>query len=208
MKKIVILIAASLMAVATVSAGNNNLPFLKFGFKGGVTIEKQNVKFSELSMDWLENTLNDASTGYHVGITARVKIPVIPVFVQGELLYNWNNIKVEDSVSEVSTKIKTHYFSVPVLVGVGIGFGDTARIRANAGPVFNFASKVSEGDLSLDYIADAISKPAVGWTAGVGVDLFGLMIDGRYNGQFKKNSAAEGNTGKPASWSVSVGFLF
>ena len=205
MKKIFVLILTLTVATTALSAGNNNsLPFIKFGAKFGLTPEKQNVSFPS-TWGAVEDILNDTHTGYYAGITARVKIPLIPIFVQGELLYNWNNI----NVPLFDTKIKTRYFSAPVLVGFGIGVGDTARIRINAGPVFNFGTNVSWKNSSLDFMEGILEKPAVTWTAGVGVDFFGLMIDARYNGQFKKNEASlENIDAKPTSWTFSIGFLF
>lgn len=206
MKKIVTLILALTVTTTALMAGNNNsLPFIKFGAKFGLTSEKQNVNLS--SMDNIEKFLNDASTGYHAGITARVKIPLIPVFVQGEFLYNWNNININTGL--INSKVKIRNFSAPVLVGLGIGAGDVARIRINAGPVFNFGTNISWNDNSLDFLDGLLDKPAVTWTAGVGVDFFGIMIDARYNGQFKKNEASFQNIdSKPTSWTVSIGFLF
>lgn len=202
MKKITILIA-TLLATTFIATAGNNAPFIKFGAKFGITSEKQNVTLKD---NGLQDILNDASTGYHAGITARVKIPVVPIHVQGEFLYNWNKLSKDP-------KIKLSYFSAPVLAGVGIGIDGMANIRVQLGPVFNFGNKITTGNDEIAILETLLQKPAVTWAAGLGVDFLGIMIDARYNGQFKTNkvtlSDLPGNIdAKPTSWTVSIGFMF
>lgn len=56
-------------------------------------------------------------------------------------------------------------------------------------------------------------KQTVTWTAGIGVDLFNIMVDIRYNGVFSKKDIA--NIGdlasintRPTSWTFTIGYLF
>lgn len=200
MKKFAIIVASVIFAVTAASAGNNNSPFLKVGAKFGIGVENQNTKLIDAVKDY-QDILNDPATTYHVGLTLRLSLPLLPVFVQGEALYNWSRIKSDDASVNIST------FNAPVLVGLGLGLGDMARLRINAGPVFNFNTNVSLDGFETD-LSDILKKPTVTWTAGVGADLLGLMLDVRYNGQFKDNKVEIGNMARPSSWSVSVGFMF
>ena len=83
--------------------------------------------------------------------------------------------------------------------------------KAHGNTVFNVNSnsKVNVAGASVE--SDELFKKSIGWTAGAGVDIFGVTIDFRYNGQFKDSEGefvgAE-TAVKSQNWSVSVGYLF
>ncbi len=203
MKKIVILSMALFLSYA-VSAG---LPFVSVGVKAGIVTEKQKMDWSYPSVDMF----NKATTGYHAGIVLRVDLPVIPIYFQPELLYNWSKIKSPTPPADGSSlgNVNLSNFNVPVLVGVGFGSAKMLKIRANVGPVFNLAStaKVEHLDPAHSGLTDVLKKNSVSWTAGVGIDLVGIMFDVRYNGVFKKTKV-DNITASPRSWTFSLGYLF
>ncbi len=197
MKKLVILSFALLLSYGA-TAG---LPFISLGVKAGLSAEKQNVNWADMN----PGKLNNSAMGYHAGIVLRVDLPVLPIFVQPELLYNWSKIK-SDNASTIGD-VKLSNFNVPVLVGVGFGSAKMIKLRANLGPVFNLASTAKVGDMTDSDIANALKKNTVTWTAGIGIDLLGIMLDARYNGSFKKTKVAA-ISAHPNSWTFSLGYLF
>ena len=138
-----------------------------------------------------------------------------PIYVQGELVYDWGKFKGVQLAEGLSTSdVTTNNLSIPVLVGVGIGSSNIVKIRANLGPVFNVMSTAKFSNLkNAESYENVFHRPAVTWTAGIGVDLFNIMVDVRYNGVFKKKeitkvgALASVNT-TPTSWTISVGYLF
>ena len=96
------------------------------------------------------------------------------------------------------TSVTTNNFSVPVLVGVGIGSSNFVKVRANVGPVFNLVSTANFSNVeNVADLENMFRKQTVTWTAGIGVDLFNIMVDIRYNGVFSKKDIA--NIGDLAS---------
>ncbi len=201
MKKVLLTLVMVAAASMWSAQAGNNLPFIKFGIKAGITSDQKKVETEHLG-----DLFKNSSTGYHVGAMVRVDVPLLPLYVQPEVIYTMNKFGEEGITASVNS------LDVPVLVGAGIGLGTTAKVRVNAGPVFNVntSSKVDAGALELEG-GDDLFKKSMGWTAGAGVDLFGVTVDFRYNGQFKDNEgdfAGVKESIKSNSWSVSVGFLF
>lgn len=190
-----------ILATATVwsAQADNRIPFISFGVKAGITSDQTKVDGGSLG-----TLFENAKTGYQIGAVLRVDVPLLPIYVQPELLYSTSKFG-EDSMTA-----SVNHIDVPVLLGFGVGIGTTAKVRINAGPVFNVnsSSKIKMGDTDLS--SDLFDKE-VGWTAGAGVDLLGFTVDFRYNGQFKDSEGEfVGATSaiKSQNWSLSVGYLF
>lgn len=210
MKKITVFAAALLISVSAMAGNNYKLPFVSFGIKAGYTTNQQKIDYKTLLN--AESIKRNAS-GFNAGIVARVDFPLLPIYVQGELLYDWGRYK-DVPLSDFTTNVTTNNFSVPVLVGVGIGSSNFVKIRANLGPVFNLVStaKFSNTD-NVANLENMFRKQTVTWTAGIGIDLFKIMVDVRYNGVFSKKDIAKigdlmsVNT-RPTSWTFTIGYLF
>jgi hypothetical protein len=197
MKKIITLALALFVSYAAMA----DLPFISMGVKIGLAAEKQKMDWGNLSTDMF----NKATTGYHAGIVLRVDLPVLPIYFQPEILYNWSRIKSENA--DTLGDVKLSNFNVPLLAGVGFGSAKMLKLRANIGPVFNLASQAKIGDTEYSDLADALRKNTVTWTAGVGIDIIGIMFDVRYNGAFKKTKVND-ITVSSSSWTFSLGYLF
>ncbi len=218
MKKISVLILAVLFSATSFANTNSSLPFFSFGLKAGFTTNQSKVDLSVLQS---VSSIKSNASGFHVGGVARLDFPLLPIYVQGELLYDWGKYKsinmkdVSSFLPDIQKDITVNNFSVPVMVGVGIGSSNIVKIRANLGPVFNLVSTASIKDLeNAADIEKAFTRPTVTWTAGIGIDLFNIMVDVRYNGVFSKKeikNVGEGlasiNT-RPTSWTFSIGYLF
>src|SRR5699024_2197604 len=128
--------AALLISVSAMAGNNYKLPFVSFGIKAGYTTNQQKIDYKTLLN--AESIKRNAS-GFNAGIVARVNFPLLPIYVQGELLYDWGRYK-DVPLSGFTTNVTTNNFSVPVLVGVGIGSSNLVNIRANLGPAFKLVS--------------------------------------------------------------------
>lgn len=198
MKRLLVFIVA-LSIASTATAG---LPFISMGVKAGLTSETPRATVDNITLT------SNASTGFHAGLVLRADIPLLPIYVQPELLYNWN--KYKDQTNTIGD-VKLNSFNIPVMIGAGFGSSKIVKIRANAGPVFNLASNVTLANTNSEALRQAFRRPSVTWSAGVGVDLIGIMVDLRYNFQGSKNREDDGThiiTYKPQSWSLSLGYLF
>lgn len=218
MKKFFILLTALCLTVSVCSAQKAAKPknnILRFGAKFGMNFEEMNFK---TNAEGIKDLISNKSTGYYAGIVARVKIPVVPIFIQPEFMYNWgviktNNITVPEGEPSITGSIKTQNFSIPVMVGLSFGNARVFNFRIQAGPVFNFATIVDIKGTNLGNLGDAFVKDTIAWSAGIGFDIFNVMLDVKYNGQFKtsevtwSNSLDQINT-KPTSWTASIGILF
>lgn len=197
MKKIITLFLALSMAISA-SAGN----IFSFGLKFGLSSDKARLESST------EKYYQDAVLGYQAGAVIRLDIPVVPIYIQPELLYSWGKFKKD---GPIASEVRQSDFSVPLLVGVGFGSSKIIKVRANVGPVFNVLSDVKIKDTNFDGLKEAFRKPTVTWSAGIGLDIVGIMLDVRYNAQFKKHQTEYNGTSytvRPQSWTFSLGYLF
>lgn len=210
MKKLSVLLLALTVASASVSA-NNSLPFISFGAKVGATVNKQKIDLPALKDD-----IKDNAAGFNAGLVARLDFPVLPLYVQGELLYDFGKMKMPDisTILGHKTEVTTHNFSVPVMLGAGIGTSSLLKLRANLGPVFNIVSTAKLSDIATTEDRKSLfTRQTVTWTAGIGIDIMKIMVDVRYNGVFSKkditiSDVKSGVTSAPTSWTFSVGYLF
>ena len=204
MKKIALAVAALLISVSAMAGNNYKLPFVSFGIKAGYTTNQQKIDYKALLN---AETIKKNASGFNAGIVARVDFPLLPI-------YDWGKYKDVSLTGLNPTSVTTNNFSVPVLVGVGIGSSNFVKVRANVGPVFNLVSTAKFSNVeNVADLENMFRKQTVTWTAGIGVDLFNIMVDIRYNGVFSKKDIA--NIGdlasintRPTSWTFTIGYLF
>ena len=168
------------MAAMLATTGAYAIGPVDFGIKAGVNTANFDLNKSNIGDNF--KVLNDSRTGYHAGVFMRLNF--LSFHIQPEFLYNWNSYKMEmwargSNVDEIS-KVKVQTLEVPVLAGLDILF-----LRLNAGPVFNLMNKTSVSGHVVDDVE--VTKPSVGFAAGLGIDLMKFSIDVRYNGQFSRS---------------------
>lgn len=214
MKKLLLVFAASFLLFQISDA-----QLIKFGIKGG-------VGFSKLSIaditgitdagDAYNLITGESVTGYHVGVDARIKLAM--VFIQPEVYFNAGGGTLQNIVEGEPADLVNVNFSrldIPVLVGVKLG-----PARLGVGPVGSLVLQDSYNDLltlidNPDYELFS-SKMTWGFQAGVGLDIWKLSIDARYEGSLSKLGKDEvtlGNSSfaldaRPSQWLVSLGFWF
>jgi hypothetical protein len=110
---------------------------LKFGIKGGINLSKGDF-----------NTVSKASqsleaknyTGFFIGPTAQLNIPIINLGVEGSLLFNQSGTKytyTNGTVTRDGTNTQ-NALEIPINLRYTIGLGSVAGIYFAAGPSFKF----------------------------------------------------------------------
>ena len=167
------------------------------------------VALTSSNLSLRDNVVNveegDAEFGYQFGLFMRVKVPVVGIYVQPEVLFSSNSSTITSGTSNVD--LSFNRIDVPVMIGAKIG-----PMRINAGPSFSFLSS-AESDVVVD-IKDNYSNSTVGFQAGIGVDLLKFVIDLKYEGSFSEkfgdSITAGGNTfatdERPSQIVFAVGF--
>lgn len=166
---VLLLTMASLSPVWAVSP-------IQFGVKVGLQGQGMTLNHNEV-FDMLSTK---GELGYNVGLVSRVSLG--PVYLQPELVYGSNTFKM-NGPTQTSAKFAVKNLEVPVLLGFKFLF-----IRVMAGPTFNLLNETkvkSGGNLPESFNTD-VHKSAVGFQLGAGVEFFGLNLDFRYGGQFKR----------------------
>lgn len=196
MKKVFVLLI-SVLFFGTLSYSQT-----RFGIKGGLNF----TNISNLSSD-VEKTWKN-QTGYQLGVALQIKIPVIGLAIQPELLYS--TVK---SASDNGNEINIDYLTLPVNIQLGT---DMLFFRPFivASP---FVSYMIDNNVRLeDQPVDEINRFDYGVGVGVGIDIWKLQIMGKYNwGLGKLENAGDewdqSETYKNATlqgFQLSIAFLF
>lgn len=126
------------------------------------------------------------SLGYHAGLTYQVKIPLIGLGIQPELLYVRNK---NESAENVGQSMTLDYLLLPVNVQLGL---DLILFRPfiMAGPYLSYA--VGKGEQLANTDWKDLNRVDYGYTLGAGIDFWKLQLSGRYVKGMGKISDAEG----------------
>lgn len=124
---------------------------------------------------------SDARLGFHAGLYSRVM--VLGFYVQPELLFTSTSSEIAINSASGTTVSQMNFAKLDVPVMVGKRFFRIARV--NAGPVFSTLLKadVRQGNITED-ISSQYKSASVGFQFGVGVDLWKLNADLKYEGSF------------------------
>jgi len=174
MKKYALLFAILLTSVLSFSQ-------VRFGVKGGLNFA--NVSNISSSID---DTWNN-KTGYQFGVALQLKIPVVGIAIQPELLYSTVKTTIDN---DPANEIKLDYITLPVNLQLG---ADLLIFRPFivASP---FISYVIQNDTRLeDQPFEDISRFDYGIGIGAGIDIWKLQIMGKYNWGLGKLQTAGAN---------------
>ena len=156
---------------------------IQFGIKGGVNYNSNSI--SNVSDDILSGA--KSKTGFHGGIWTRIKIPVIGLFIQPELVYTQLSndvVYLPKSINPTTTSYEFRKIDIPVLLGKKVfGIG-----RVFAGPTFQY---VLDGDFGLSNIKDVKSDGfTLGMQLGAGIDIGKLGLDVRWERAFSDTESS------------------
>jgi len=161
---------------------------IKFGAKAGLNFDN-----AKLSKD-LDRSM---STGWQAGLMEQIKIPIIGIAAQPEVLYTVKNTEVDGESNSVG------YFEVPINFSWG---PDLLLVRpfVMGGPYFGYVLNVSGEGLK-----DKVEKTADwGIGLGFGIDILKFQAAVRYAWGMKDVSGATDFELKNRTLSVSLGYFF
>ncbi len=181
---------------------------------------RANALFTTSSASWenLKGTFNgaidskgDNTSGFNVGLAAKIGSPVGGWFVMPEIYYT--SFKNKNTIDGVELEAKNDRIDVPVLLGHNFLLG---KLSAFVGPV---ASYNLSGDKSYEeFKVNAENEFTVGYQFGAQATLSKFVINARYEGAFSKDSRkvidiATGDTvvrydNRPSMFILGIGYNF
>ena len=124
---------------------------------------------------------------YNGGIYGRLKIKLIGIFIQPELVYNTRgyNFDIKEPITGTTINIKqqSNYLDVPVLIGLKM----FKFLRVYAGPNFQYllTNEITGVDdavaLAIDFKKTDMKKSNTGVQIGFGLDLSKFRVDVKYD---------------------------
>jgi len=164
-----------------------------FGLKGGLNFA--NFKIEQSIKQAKDQVTIENSTGWQAGALLQIKIPVIGLAFQPELLYTVRKVDMDQKAHGI------HYFEVPVNLQFGLDL-KVLRPYLQAGPYFGYALK-TDGEHF-----ENISK--LDWGAGIGggLEIWKFQLDARYSWGLQDVSSVKEFEIKNNRFTVSLGILF
>lgn len=199
MKKLIVIIAASLMTI-TASAQ------IDFGLKGGL-----NVSNISLNGDLTKNIKSENQAGFFIGPTMKVTLPIVGLGFDVSALYDQKSSKV----SEVS--VKQQSIVIPINLRYGVGLGDLASIYGFVGPQFGFNVGDKDFDLKTATLNYNLKSSNLSLNLGVGAVVANhVQFTVNYNialgktGEFNTIAALKDQFGdaKTNTWQIGLAYYF
>ena len=162
---------------------------VRFGLKAGLTTSDFNTQDYEVfrpnSFETIKLGVQNANYGFHFGGFLQIKTGFL--FLQPELLLNSSSIdyRITDfSEGPAFTRIVTETYNsvdVPVLVGFKLG-----PMRFGVGPVAKVHLNNTKGISDIQGISEDFKAVALGYQAGVGLNLWHITLDLRVENSLTK----------------------
>ena len=208
----------ALLLLLLVTVSIPALAQLKLGMKLGLSSTQLDANEIDISdpggNPFLKLNLEEARFGIHAGAVIQAQLGAF--LLQPEILFNSNRVdyRVEDlsgltPVSSIRTE-KYQYLDIPVLFGVR-----AKPFRFQAGPEAHIFINSSSELFDFNGYEQKFDQATFGWLASLGLDVWNLMLDIRYEGNFSKFGDHFTFNGQQYSFDnsrarilVSVGILF
>ena len=185
------LITSCLLIICQLASAQD-FPLFDIGVKAGANGSFMRNLTGEFDSDGMR-------LGFVGGIWGRVKIPLIGLYVQPELVISQTGGRVKGESDSVlggllssTQKINLTNLDGVILIGQRFGLGPLA-LRLNIGPVFsNVLSAKSKTEFAgidgeeEEDIKDGVNSSQIGLQLGVGVDISKINIDLRFQQNFTK----------------------
>lgn len=183
---------------------------------GTIGVNEESFTLQAEGSDPLLLTLEDTDYSVHAGLVVRVFLGA-HWMLQPEAILNSNraNYQLEDLANPSQLlEERYQYVDVPFLITYKTS-GRGTYFRLLAGPVGNFFLDSNRALTTKDGFDDTFDTFSLGWTGGVGIDFWKLMLDFRYEGtldRFGDHIQFAGQavpfSQRPARLAVSLGYKF
>ncbi len=185
---------------------------IRFGFRGGVSTSQ--LASETIEANGVSLAIKDANYGVHVGVFGRAKLSE-RLYLQPEVAFNSTSVdfQVTDFADGLMNDVLTEkyqHLDIPLMLGYKLG-----PLRLEAGPTGHvyLASKSELEDIGG--YERRFNDFNLGYQAGFGLDIWKLLIDLRYEGNFNRFGDHMSIGGqdiqfsqRPARWLMTVGFSF
>ncbi|HZV71526.1 MAG TPA: hypothetical protein VFG10_18365 [Saprospiraceae bacterium] len=164
-------------------AGAQVRPGIKFGLSTPDISPKDFIVTDDHGVQYFHLFVENARYGVHAG--AFIQMQIGGFFIQPEILFNSSSIDYHlDSLVNSDTGfriIRDSYKNIdfPIIMGLKVGV-----VRLGAGPVGHIFIANNGGFGGYDSFEPFFDDLTWGYQAGIGLDLWKLHIDARYEGNF------------------------
>ena len=186
---------------------------IRYGFRAGMS--STNLSSETIQANGVSLAVKNADYGIHLGLFARGKL-TDRWYVQPEVVFNSSrvNFKVTDLSEGLVDKVLSETYrnlDIPFMLGYKLG-----PLRLEAGPVGHvYMASKSELEDNVTGYEKRFNNFNMGYQAGVGLDIWKILLDLRYEGNFTKfgdHIRIGGQNVKfadaPTRWVLTAGFSF
>jgi hypothetical protein len=192
MKKVLVLLTV-LLTVSIAGAQG------KFIVKGG-------LNYTSFTPTTNINAVINSSSGFHAGIGYQVRVPLIGLAIQPELLYSQKSFEEVGGINTYNYSL--NYMEVPINIQWGINLL-LLRPFVFASPYVSYA--VSKSGEFENYSWDNLNRLDYGVGLGAGVEIWKFQISGKYNWsmkEFDNNGGLGFGEAKFNGFQLSVALMF
>ncbi len=163
-----------LTAIATMVLSTSYAQFT-LGPKVGLSASK--IDLDEMTVNGQTLSSGDATAGFHAGAFARVTLGNL--YIQPEALFTQSGgeVVLDNGVLRDIREIEFNKLDVPVMVGTKF----SNFLRLQAGPTVSILLDAEAEGLDQE-IKSGYEDATVGYQAGVGLDLWNMVLDLKYEG--------------------------
>lgn len=181
-----------------------NISYGQFTLGPRVGLSSSSIDFDPFTIGGETIASGNATAGFHAGIFTRITLGAI--YIQPEALFSQSGgeIRLDDGVLQDIREVEFNKLDFPVMVGTKF----LRVFRVQAGPTISMLLDAEAKGLEED-IKSGYSDATIGYQAGVGVDLWNLIVDLKYEGNlstFGDELFGFETDQNQSQWIVSVGF--
>jgi len=195
MKKAILTIMALLMI---------NVIYGQFTLGPRVGFSSSSIDFDPFTIGGETISSGNATTGFHAGIFSRITLGFL--YIQPEALFTQSGgeIQLDDGVLNDIREIEFNKLDFPVMLGTRF----LKVLRVQAGPTLSLLLDAKVAGLEQE-IKSGYKDATIGYQAGVGLDLWNLVLDLKYEGNlstFGDELFGFATDQTNNQWILSVGF--